>query len=35
MIMQFIELAKVYRNVFGFNVLPIDGKRPTIPWENW
>ena len=35
MIMQFIELAKVYRNVFGFNVLPIEGKRPTIPWENW
>ncbi|MBS3945355.1 MAG: bifunctional DNA primase/polymerase [Melioribacter sp.] len=33
--MQFIELAKVYRNVFGFNVLPIQGKRPTIPWENW
>ncbi|KAF0162529.1 MAG: hypothetical protein FD188_132, partial [Ignavibacteria bacterium] len=19
----------------GFNVLPIQGKRPTIPWENW
>ncbi|TSA27413.1 MAG: hypothetical protein D4R68_05615, partial [Ignavibacteriales bacterium] len=33
--MQFIELAKVYRNIFGFNVLPIQGKRPTIPWENW
>ncbi|MCL5031407.1 MAG: bifunctional DNA primase/polymerase [Bacteroidetes bacterium] len=33
--MQLIELAKVYRNVFGFNVLPIEGKRPTIPWENW
>ena len=33
--MQFSELAKVYRNVFGFNVLPIQGKRPTIPWENW
>jgi hypothetical protein len=33
--MQFIELAKVYKNVFGFNVLPIEGKRPTIPWENW
>jgi hypothetical protein len=33
--MQFIELAKVYRNVLGFNVLPIEGKRPTIPWENW
>jgi hypothetical protein len=33
--MQFIEVAKVYRNVFGFNVLPIQGKRPTIAWENW
>jgi hypothetical protein len=33
--MQFIELAKVYRNVFGFNVLPVQGKRPTSPWENW
>ncbi len=33
--MQLIELARVYRKVFGFNVLPIEGKRPTIPWENW
>ena len=33
--MNFIELAKIYRNEFGFNVLPIQGKRPTIPWENW
>ncbi|MFA5805573.1 MAG: hypothetical protein WC879_13120 [Melioribacteraceae bacterium] len=33
--MQFIELARVYRNIFGFNVLPIQGKRPTIAWENW
>ncbi len=33
--MQFLEMAKVYKNVFGFNVLPIQGKRPTIPWENW
>ncbi len=32
---QFLEMAKVYRNVFGFNVLPVEGKRPTIPWENW
>lgn len=32
---QFLEIAKIYKNVFGFNVLPIQGKRPTIPWENW
>lgn len=32
---QFLEMAKIYKNVFGFNVLPIQGKRPTIPWENW
>lgn len=33
--MQFIEMAKIYHKTFGFNVLPIQGKRPTIPWENW
>ena len=32
---QLLEIAKIYKNVFGFNVLPIQGKRPTIPWENW
>ncbi len=32
---QFLEMAKIYKNVFGFNVLPIQGKRPTIAWENW
>ncbi len=32
---QFLEMAKIYKNVFGFNVLPIQGKQPTIPWENW
>ena len=32
--MKLSELAKWY-NKFGFNVLPVDGKRPTIPWENW
>lgn len=32
---QFLEMARIYKNVFGFNVLPIQGKRPTIPWENW
>jgi len=33
--MQFIEMAKIYNKVFGFNILPIQGKRPTIPWDNW
>ena len=33
--MNFIELAKVYNTKFGFNVLPVQGKRPTINWENW
>ena len=33
--MQFIEMAKIYHKTFGFNVLPIQGKRPTIPWDNW
>lgn len=33
--MQFSEMAKIYNKIFGFNVLPIQGKRPTIPWENW
>ncbi|MHB8579915.1 MAG: PriCT-2 domain-containing protein [Ignavibacteriaceae bacterium] len=33
--MKFIELAKVYNTKFGFNVLPVQGKRPTIAWENW
>src|SRR3989339_32212 len=32
---QFLDMAKIYRNVFGFNVLPIQGKKPTIAWENW
>lgn len=32
---QLLEMAKIYKNVFGFNVIPIQGKRPTIPWENW
>ncbi len=33
--MKFRELAKVYNKIFGFNVLPVKGKRPTISWENW
>ena len=33
--MKFVELAKIYNTKFGFNVLPVQGKRPTINWENW
>ncbi|MHB1687822.1 MAG: PriCT-2 domain-containing protein [Ignavibacteriaceae bacterium] len=33
--MKFIELAKVYNVKFGFNVLPVQGKKPIIGWENW
>ena len=32
--MKLSELA-IWYNKYGFNVLPVDGKRPTIPWENW
>jgi len=33
--MKLSELAKVYKRNFGFNVLPVQGKKPTIAWENW
>ena len=33
--MKFSELAAAYNKKFGFNVLPAQGKRPTIAWENW
>ncbi len=33
--MKFSELAKVFNKKFGFNVLPVQGKKPTITWENW
>ncbi len=33
--MRFSELAIGYNKKFGFNVLPVQGKRPTIAWENW
>ena len=33
--MKFSELAAVYNKKFGFNVLPVIGKRPTVQWENW
>ncbi len=33
--MKFSELAIGYNKKFGFNVLPVIGKRPTIGWENW
>ena len=29
------QFAKAYNKKFGFNVLPVQGKRPTITWENW
>ncbi|MFA7421266.1 MAG: bifunctional DNA primase/polymerase [Melioribacteraceae bacterium] len=32
---NYLEFAKTYNKIFGFNVLPIQGKRPTIKWENW
>ncbi len=32
---QYFEYAKIYKNVFGFNVIPLIGKKPTIAWENW
>jgi len=33
--MKFGELATVYNRKFGFNVLPVQGKRPIVAWENW
>ena len=33
--MIFTELAKAYKINYGFNVLPVQGKRPIIAWENW
>ncbi len=33
--MKFSEVAAAYNKKFGFNVLPVQGKRPTIAWENW
>ena len=35
MVMKFSELAKVYNVKFGFNVLPVQGKKPIVGWENW
>ena len=32
---QLLRLAKVYNKRFGFNVLPVKGKRPVLQWENW
>ena len=29
------QLAKAYNKKFGFNVLPVQGKKPVIAWENW
>ncbi|MCL5028148.1 MAG: bifunctional DNA primase/polymerase [Bacteroidetes bacterium] len=33
--MKFSNLSIAYNQKFGFNVLPVQGKRPTIAWENW
>jgi len=29
------ELAMQYHELFGFNVLPLKGKRPIIKWDRW
>jgi hypothetical protein len=34
--MTLIENAKGYNRLFGFNILPLDGKRPAVPsWEKF
>ncbi len=33
--MIYSELAKAYKKNYGFNVLPVQNKRPIISWENW
>lgn len=34
--MTFVEkYASIYHTHFGFNVLPVRGKRPTIKWDKW
>ncbi len=33
--MQLLEMATIYNKVFGFNVIPLIGKKPTKAWENW
>ncbi|HKJ82215.1 MAG TPA: PriCT-2 domain-containing protein, partial [Ignavibacteriaceae bacterium] len=29
------EIAKIYKNKMGINVLPLKGKRPVINWDKW
>lgn len=31
----FKRYAMIYREHFGFNVLPVRGKKPTIQWDRW
>lgn len=31
----FKSYARIYHQTFGFNVLPVRGKRPTINWDKW
>lgn len=31
----FKRYAMIYHQQFGFNVLPIQGKKPMIQWDNW
>lgn len=33
--MNFREIAKDYNDVYGFNLLPLINKVPTINWEHW
>src|SRR3989339_169368 len=32
---KFLEIAMIFKTMFGFNVLPMNGKQPIIDWENW
>ncbi len=29
------KYAKIYHEHFGFNVLPVRGKKPTVSWDRW
>jgi len=29
------EIAKIYKNKMGINLLPLKGKKPVINWDNW
>ncbi len=32
---KFLEIAMIFKTMFGINVLPMNGKQPLIPWDNW